>query len=34
MCFSEDIGMVFDAEKWATLGMEKGKIVKSVGVAR
>ena len=29
--FSEDIGMEFDIEKCATLVMEKGKIVKSVG---
>ena len=29
--FSEDIGMEFDREKYATLVMEKEKIVKSVG---
>ena len=31
-CFSEDIGMEFGIEKCATLVMEKGKIVKSVGI--
>ena len=30
--FSEDIGMDFGIEKCATLLMEKGKIVKSVGI--
>ena len=30
--FSEDIGMEFGIEKCATLVMEKGKIVKSVGI--
>ena len=30
--FSEDIGMVFGIEKYAMLVMEKGKIVKSVGM--
>ena len=30
--FSEDIGMVFGIEKCAMLVMEKGKIVKSVGI--
>ena len=30
--FSEDIGMTFGIEKWAMLLMEKGKIVKSVGI--
>ena len=30
--FSEDIGMVFGTEKFAMLVMEKGKIVKSVGI--
>ena len=30
--FSEDIGMKFGIEKCATLVMEKGKIVKSVGI--
>ena len=30
--FSEDIGMEFGIEKYATLVMEKGKIVKSVGI--
>ena len=30
--FSEDIGMEFDIEKCAMLVMEKGKIVKSVGI--
>ena len=30
--FSEDIGMEFGIEKCATLAMEKGKIVKSVGI--
>ena len=30
--FSEDIGMEFGTEKCATLVMEKGKIVKSVGI--
>ena len=30
--FSEDIGMEFDVEKCAKLVMEKGKIVKSVGI--
>ena len=30
--FSEDIGMEFDVEKCAMLVMEKGKIVKSVGI--
>ena len=30
--FSEDIGMEFDIEKYATLVMEKGKIVKSFGI--
>ena len=30
--FSEDIGMVFGIEKYAMLVMEKGKIVKSVGI--
>ena len=30
--FSEDIGMEFGIEKCARLIMEKGKIVKSVGV--
>ena len=32
MCFSEDIGMKFGIEKCAMLVMEKGKIVKSVGI--
>ena len=30
--FSEDIGMEFGKEKCAMLVMEKGKIVKSVGI--
>ena len=30
--FSEDIGMEFDIEKCTMLVMEKGKIVKSVGI--
>ena len=30
--FREDIGMEFGIEKCATLVMEKGKIVKSVGI--
>ena len=30
--FSEDIGMEFGIEKCAMLVMEKGKIVKSVGI--
>ena len=30
--FSEDIGMEFGIEKWAMLVMEKGKIIKSVGI--
>ena len=30
--FSEDIGMEFVIKKWAMLVMEKGKIVKSVGM--
>ena len=30
--FSEDIGMEFGIEKRAMLVMEKGKIVKSVGI--
>ena len=30
--FSEDIGMEFGTEKCAVLLMEKGKIVKSVGI--
>ena len=30
--FSEDIGMEFDIDKCALLKMEKGKIVKSVGI--
>ena len=30
--FSEDIGTEFGIEKWAMLVMEKGKIVKSVGM--
>ena len=30
--FSEDIGMEFGIEKCAILVMEKGKIVKSVGI--
>ena len=30
--FSEDIGMEFGVEKCAMLVMEKGKIVKSVGI--
>ena len=30
--FSEDVGMKFGIEKCATLVMEEGKIVKSVGV--
>ena len=30
--FSEDIGMEFGIEKYAMLVMEKGKIVKSVGI--
>ena len=32
MCFNEDIGMEFGREKCAMLVMEKGKIVKSVGI--
>ena len=31
--FSKDIGMEFGIEKCAMLVMEKGKIVKSVGIA-
>ena len=31
-CFSEDMGIEFGIEKCATLVMEKGKIVKSVGI--
>ena len=30
--FSEDIGMEFGIEKCAMLVMEKGKVVKSVGI--
>ena len=30
--FSEDMGMEFGIKKWAMLVMEKGKIVKSVGI--
>ena len=30
--FSEDIGMVFGIEKCTMLVLEKGKIVKSVGI--
>ena len=30
--FSEDIGTEFGIEKWAMLVMEKGKIVRSVGL--
>ena len=32
LVFSEDIGMEFGIEKCATLVMEKGKILKSVGI--
>ena len=32
LCFSEDRGMEFGIEKCAMLVMEKGKIVKSVGI--
>ena len=32
LVFSEDIGMDFGIEKYAMLVMEKGKIVKSVGI--
>ena len=30
--FSEDVGLEFGIEKCAMLAMEKGKIVKSVGI--
>ena len=30
--FSEDVGMEFSIEKYAMLMIEKGKIVKSVGI--